>query len=151
MGRTRIFRVIVLPTAINELFDRYLLPKIYRRLGMSAPESEPIWNPDSMTEENYQRGLAAMKTLVESVIRHGAKPIILLVLDKEEALQGGYRADHRQDLSDLAAEGQGQLVEVLPIWHAQLAEGHELFRDDVHPNPQGNRIVAQALSAAVSR
>jgi len=135
------------PLAIVEVVDRYLLPRVLRRLGMSSEEVQSAWTDRSITLENYQRGFSTLKAMVALVSGAGAKPIILLVPDKDEAVPGRYRAEYQKDLSDLAASANGKLVDLMPAWHTELSQGREPFRDLINPNPQGNRILADALAA----
>ena len=137
-------------TAIGEVVDRYLLPRIRRRLGDSS-SMPPVWSADSMTQENYDRGFGTLKAMVSLVVHLGAKPILLLTPDREESLKGMYRADYRKDLSDLAARTNTLLIEMMPAWHAKLSEGRELFRNDVQPNPEGNRSIAEAVAVVIQR
>jgi hypothetical protein len=133
------------PLALIEVVDRYVLPRVLRRLGMA--EAQRGWTDRAITLQNYQRGLSTLKAMVDLVSRAGAKPILLLVPDKDEAVPGRYRAEYQQDLSDLAASANGKLVDLMPAWHTELSQGREPFRDLINPNPEGNRIMADALAA----
>jgi hypothetical protein len=82
-------------------------------------------------------------------MRLGAKPILLETPDKDEAVPGRYRGEYQNDLSDLAAGANGRLVDMMPEWHAALSSGHDLFRDLINPNPDGDRALAAAVAAAV--
>ena len=135
------------PLAMLEAIDRYLLPRILRKLGMSSAEAPQVWSDRSVTLENYQRGLGTLKAMVALVSRFGAKPIILLTPDKDEAVPGQYRAEYQKDLSDLAASANGKLVDLMPAWHTALSQGREPLRDSVDPNSEGNQSIAQALAA----
>jgi hypothetical protein len=135
-------------TAIGEVVERYLLPRVRRRLGDSS-SMPPVWSVDSMTEENYNRGLGTLKAMVSLVSRLGAKSVLLVTPDKEESLKGTYRADHRKDLSDLASSTNGLLIEMMPVWRTKLSEGRELFRNDFQPNPEGNQLMAEAVAAVI--
>jgi hypothetical protein len=138
------------PTAISELADRYILPKVYRRLGIaSSYEAPAVWSEHSMTSQNYQRGMETLEAMVELASQQGAKPILLLTPDKAESVRGDYRADHRKDLSDLAEGAHGRLVDLMPAWRSALSRGREIFRDDIHPNPEGNRLMAEVVAAAI--
>lgn len=134
-------------TAISELIGRYLLPRVLRKLGMAS--EAPAWSEDSMTEQNYRRGLGTLKSMVSLVSQSGAKPILLLTPDKDESVLGRYRVDHQSDLSDLAASANGRLIDMMPVWHTELSEGREPFRDLVDPNPEGNRLLAEAVAAGI--
>jgi lysophospholipase L1-like esterase len=135
-------------TAIGELLDRYLLPRILRRLG-SQSFQPAVWSQASMTDENYRRGLRELKDLISLVTQSGAKPIVVLTPAKDEAVPGHYRAEYRSDVSDLTASANGRFVDLMPLWHAELAEGKEPFRDLVDPNSEGNRSMAEAVAAAI--
>ena len=109
------------PLAIVEVIDRYLLPRVLRRLGMSSAEAQPVWSDRSIILENYQRGLGALKGMVALVSRFGAKPIILLAPDKDEAIWTR-QAQYQKDLSDLASSAGGKLVDLMPALHTRFAK-----------------------------
>ncbi len=134
------------PLAIVEAVDRYLLPRLLRKLRMSSAEA-PVWSDRSVTLENYQRGLGTLKAMVTLVSKLGAKPIILLTPDKDEAVPGRYRAHYQKDLSDLATSVNGKVLDLMPAWHTALSQGREPLRDSVDPNSEGNQAIAQALAA----
>jgi hypothetical protein len=137
------------PAAIVEVVDRYILPRILRRLGAATVEAQTVWTDNSLTEQNYQRGLATLKEMVALVSRLGAKPILLLTPDRDESIPGHYRVEHRMDLNQIAADANSRMVDMMPLWHAQLSEGRELFRDMVDPTPDGNRLLADTVAAAI--
>ena len=116
---------------------------------MPSPDVQAAWTDAAMTEENYRRGLGTLKNMVSLVARSGAKPILLLVPDKDEAVPGHYRGDYFQDLSDLTAGTNGQVIDLMPVFHSDLSAGKQPFRDLIDPNPEGNRLMAEAVAAAI--
>jgi hypothetical protein len=136
--------------AISELMDRYVLPRILRRLGAS-PDVQPAWSEASLIEPNYQRGLGTLKAIISLVSQLGAKPIVVLTPDKDESFRGRYMGEHRSDLSDLTAGANVQLIDMMSVWNAETSGGREPFRDLIDPNPEGNRLMADAVAAGVLR
>jgi hypothetical protein len=112
-------------------------------------EAQTAWTDESLTKENYKRGLDSLKEIISLVTRLGAKPILLVTPDKDEAVPGHYRGEYQNDLSDLAAGANGRLVDMMPEWHAALSNGQNLFRDLINPNPDANRALADAVAPAV--
>jgi hypothetical protein len=136
-------------TAIGEVLERYVMPRVRRRLGSSSPQIQVGWTSDALTDENYHRGLETLTQIVALASRSGVKPILLLIPDRDEASPGRYRRDYQSDLSNLAASAKGQLVDILPAWHTEVSQGHDLLRDLVDPNVNGNRLMAEAVAAAI--
>ena len=136
-------------TAVSEVVGRYMLPRVLRRLGMPSPDVQAAWTDAAMTEPNYRRGLGTLKAMVSLVSRSGAKPIVLLMPDKDEAVPGHYRGEYLSDLTDLTAGANGHFIDLLPVLHAELSAGKEPFRDLIDPNPEGNRLMAEAVAAAI--
>jgi hypothetical protein len=134
--------------ALGEVFERYLLPRISRRMGWTS-EVKLGWTDDALTEENYQRGLASLKRIVAFVSQSGAKPILVMTPDKDEVSPGHYRREHKEDLDNIARGANGQLVDMLAPWHSETSQGHDIFRDLVDPNETGNRLMAQSVAAAI--
>ena len=136
--------------AIGELLSRYLLPRApgpIRKLAPSSSEEKSIWDTNYLTQRDYESCFLTLKAMSLLVTRSGARLVVLLAPDKTESVSGRYRFDHCQDLRALSASAGGQLVELLPVWHASLVEGRNPYRDTVHPNPEGNRMMAQAVAA----
>jgi len=136
-------------TAVSEVVGRYVMPRILRRLGMPSADVQAAWTDAAMTEQNYRRGLGTLRAMVSLVARAGAKPIVLLMPDKDEALPGHYRGEYSHDLSDLTAGVNGRFIDLMPVLHAELSAGKEPFRDLIDPNPEGNRLMAEAVAAAI--
>src|SRR5665213_1767020 len=85
-------------TAIGEVLERYVMPRVRRRLGPSTPQVQVGWTADAMTEQNYRRGLETLMQIVALVSRSGAKPILLLIPDKDEVSPGRYPRDYQSDV-----------------------------------------------------
>lgn len=119
------------------LFERFLAG---RATGPPTPAE---------TAENYRRFDLMLGRLTASARRSPAG-IIVLYPDRAQlaaARQGVEWANDRPQLERLAAAHGLALIDV-----AQVAQWSEaMYRDSVHPTPEGNRILASALADAIRR
>jgi len=127
------------PSAIYELVVRYGWPRARRLFfGGHAPRAPP-------GERDRQRCLAAINCIAQMVRGRGATLIILLTPNREELLEPDKYREWREPLFRLARQDAVPCVDALTIFRQAAAQGVHMFRDAVHPNPKGNRLIAEAL------
>jgi len=128
--------------AWKELIERYAAPRLSSFLAGPGPSPAP-------REEDHQACMRVIGELI-AVVRGGrATPVILLTPDREELDQPKRSERWRQDLMGLARREQAPLVDMLEVFRREPDRGHGAFRDDVHPNEQGNLLMARAVGAEI--
>jgi lysophospholipase L1-like esterase len=127
------------PLALWDGFSRYVLPKLTKTAASNEgfiATSQPAGGADVDT------CMAALRQMIEMTRAAGAKVIVaqhrgLTELAKPDP---GYES--------IAREARRDGVEPLDLGPAFDAAGRP-YRDDLHPNPAGQKVLAEALTAAV--
>jgi lysophospholipase L1-like esterase len=130
--------------ASKELIARYVLPRLFPSLRVEDPGAAGV-HPDLPAVRSSLQRIEAMVDLA----RHdGAATIVLQV--EQPVLYEAQDALTRGAKQLLESELRTHDVAVLKTAEVMAARGDEaLFRDSIHPNPQGNRILAEAVARAV--
>ena len=104
-------------------------------------------HPDLSAVRSSLQRIEAMADLARY---DGAATIVLQV--EQPVLYEPQDALTRSAKQLLESELRARDVTVLKTADVMVARGDEaLFRDSIHPNPQGNRVLAEAVAQAVQR
>jgi hypothetical protein len=126
--------------AMTEAVMRYL-PRYLPREATAAPPPPP-------TEADLRWCLDSVCELVRSGRAAGSEVFVALYLDRMEASTGRLEAGH--DLLAARAEACGaKVVELGPLFQEALRRGEDPYRDSIHPNARGQRLIVQAIEPLV--
>lgn len=119
------------PTAIQELVDRYILPKVIK----------PTTSTDSELgidkgDKAFNTGFAQMKAYAKA---HGIPMVIVLHAERSEIVSGHYNPQG-QEIITFAKENGVHLLRDLD--HGVTVDH---LRDKIHPNDSGQRKLAQIV------
>lgn len=131
-------------SAMTELISRYLLPRVIGG-GKARQESS-----EQMTESEYQQCRVLLERMVSFVRCNGAIAVFLLMPDQNEAVNGKYEHNHISNLRDLCQLPSCVFVDALTRFHDSVNACAKPYRDEVHPNEIGNRIMAEATFEATA-
>lgn len=129
--------------ALQEGIVRYFIPRFLP--GLTAPEPNLQAAP---TQQDLERNLASLESIAELVKARRAKLIILLV----EQPQG---LEPQTALATLSKKKLAHKAKDLNLLYANSkqafdqAGSHELFRDGLHPNSQGNSVMARVVAKQI--
>lgn len=82
--------------------------------------------------------------------QHGARVIVALHLERTE-LGGRLKPGHDMLLKAAREADADQTVELGPAFAVSLRRGENPYRDVIHPNATGQRLMAEALLPAILR
>lgn len=126
---------------LQELLFRYLLPRVL--------ENTLAADPGAIEEGDYGEVVLSVRRILGSMIgavrSQGTEAVIVLI-------EHPSRMD-RQDIEIANLEG---LLNSMKVPFARISEhmggrgGTRLFRDGVHPNPEGNRVIASILARRIA-
>ena len=133
VGVNKSFPSVQYPSAILELWDRYLLPRIWR----SKTDQDGELGIDK-GEDGFNPGFMGLKQFVDE---RGIPFIIYLHAEASEIGKGAYNAQG-QEIIRFANEHGVHLVKDLD--HS-VSKG--MLRDKLHPDAQGQRKIADILLA----
>ena len=122
-------------TATGELFDRYLLPRLFGP-GDAAPAEEP----DALDEAE---ALAALGDLLDLLKERGVAAAVVYWPTQDEVTAGPRPA--RDLLANVAAERGVPFVDAAPFVTDPAAD----YRDPIHPSVQGQRALQAVLKSAL--
>ncbi len=132
------------PLAMGELLGRYVLP----RLGLVDVQDPGAKSGAELLDE-LPNNLKTIQSMVQLVRNKGAQVVVLYVeqLGYARAQGGPIKAGERAFLQ-LMQDMNVPLVR--PGDALESAGGKLVFRDHIHPNAQGNAVIATVLSAQVA-
>jgi hypothetical protein len=125
--------------ALQEAVMRYL-PR-YLPIGGGKEPGDPteVTNPTGAIDD--------LKELITIVRDQG---VDLLIAQHPE--KGELSKQKREGFSAIAstAEAMGvPTIDLAPFYEEAIAAGNELYRDKIHPNAKGQRVIAEALQQAI--
>jgi hypothetical protein len=130
--------------ALWEGFDRYVLPKFSKKkeanegfVATTAPAKE----------EDVRACMTAIRDMIEMGRSAGAKVIVAQHLERAEKLASPLRG-HEVIKAEVIKDGITP-VELGKAYEAARAKGEQPYRDAIHPNPVGQRVMADTLVKAI--
>ena len=125
--------------ALQEIFFRYL-PRYLPDLKVKKRPEENI-----IPEEALERNLMSLTRIANFVGTIGSRFIVLFIGESEKSKADVFLSEYGKER--LIQTLKGRNITFLDLEKDFRNTGDvELFRDDIHLNPAGNKIVAQALT-----
>jgi hypothetical protein len=135
--------------AVQDLLHHYLVPMLLAAVGLSSDAGADPGVADRKFSEAQAARNRAEVLLIEDVVREQGGRLVVMFLDESMPPHSDEAAVAARTalFTDLASRG----VPVLTL-RAELAhfDRSELFRDAVHPNPVGNRVIAGVIARYIS-
>ena len=131
--------------ALTEGLTRYLpryLPAFLRGGTTNEGKREP-------TEQDRARGLADLRAFLLAARASGAA-VVLVQWPERGEVTAGVPTGGFADLTELASELGVRNVVAAPAVAAALAQGRALYRDKIHPNDEGQQLLADVLLRELS-
>jgi lysophospholipase L1-like esterase len=131
--------------ALSEAITVYLPRYLHR--GAAEPTSAPKTAAEN-DETAKQICLGAVRQMVDTARRSGAKVIVAEHLTQDELKEGKVEPGHDEFLK-LSHELQLSPVQLGDAFEQAIKSGQQPYRDDIHPGVVGSRIIAEALAPAI--
>lgn len=134
-------------TAIGELFGRYVKLRLMKCLGLEKSETGPIVDP----REAETRSLRDLGDLCDDIARVGAKIVIVHFPNRSEV--AGPFLPGADVIGQFVAARGIPLCGMRPAIGAAIEGGIDPYRpnDTIHPNAEGQRILARETGRAIQR
>lgn len=129
--------------AVAEAITRYLPGYLPARRENAAPRHEP-------GQAEIDQSLGAIRDFAGLAASAGVKLIAAQHLDRNE-LDGGKASPGHAAIGAVLNECGIATIQLGPAFAAARRSGQEPYRDFIHPNDVGQRILAEALLEAVVR
>lgn len=129
--------------ALQELFTKYL-PRYLRLPHWTDPPSQ---EPETVDRHTIAQATAALRQLIGLVQDSGARVLIVQHLEMSE-LQGHEKQGH-QTIANIAAQMGAPTIQLGPAFAQALREGRNPYRDNIHPNAHGQRVITRVLLDAI--
>jgi lysophospholipase L1-like esterase len=127
--------------ALWEAVTRYL-PRYLPGGSGASEEPAPV-----VSNSNRTAGLAATRALVETFRKAGAKVIVLLHQTRNE-LATRPEAEHEM-LRVVCGQAGAKVLELGTAFQESIDRGADPYRDGLHPNALGQRVIYEVLRQAV--
>ncbi|MFK7788352.1 MAG: SGNH/GDSL hydrolase family protein, partial [Phycisphaeraceae bacterium] len=126
--------------ALEELIFRYL-PRYL------PGKAKPV---ESDAEELQPKEFTAIEDLEKLIqlIQEADVPMIILQHASRDELADGYDPGHGA-IAKVAESAKVPTVELGPSFEAAINAGKNVYRDNIHPNAQGQAVLAEALEEAI--
>lgn len=125
--------------ALEEGVTRYLLP----RLGVGGEPNAGVPEDAPPDPKDIQKATSAITELIDLAKESGASVIVAQHFEPRE-LSGTALPGHDAILQ-LAQRAGLEVVQLGPAEKASLDRGENPYRDNIHPNEAGQRVIAEAL------
>jgi lysophospholipase L1-like esterase len=130
------------PSAIGELWQRYLMPRIVSARAVVDPGSTSADGRPVAASEKVMETIEATRRLVES---HGARFVILFLPIVTQDVRR-YQSDWDQAIANLRRWAVGRGVPILDMSAVMSArDPAAIYFDGVHLRPAGDKLVADAF------
>lgn len=140
-------------SAISELLERVLLPRLKDMLGMVDASNEPVTPADR--DLQYDENMKHFADLVAAVRKQGSSPLVVLMPGLAELVPPEspglsryqpYRARFRQYAAGLGLP----LLDIADKWRGD-ANNEAYYVDGTHLTVAGNEALAREIVAAIKR
>jgi lysophospholipase L1-like esterase len=130
--------------ALEELVDRYLMPRLMRR-----SVADPGAQSSAKSLERVKENIGLLLGMADLVSRSGAVPVVLFVEQpKNFEMRDLYTVMAKALLFDALAKHSIHFANTRdPV---ELGGGASLFRDRMHPNTAGNAILARVAAGLLT-
>lgn len=129
--------------ALQEAIGRYLPRYLPSALGGSGPEPLEAFSGPDPNDPAVLASLNAVHDLIALGQQSGAKVALMQHLERNETM------DHlKPGHNAIAAAGRATGVSVIqlgPSFEQARRAGEQPYRDDIHPNQVGQRVIAQMI------
>jgi hypothetical protein len=127
--------------ALEELLFRYALPRV-----LSKRESPDFGgHPDSRSSADVRRAIATLER-IHMLVRLGGAHMIVLAVEQPATLEPADSVTREAKAALAGAMRRLEVPVVAPAKQIQGESGITLFRDGLHPNARGNRVLAEAVA-----
>jgi hypothetical protein len=133
-------------SALWEGFERYLLPKLRHK---SISDEAFVPNTGPVLQKDIDWCMTSLREMIEMSRKQGAKVLVAQYLERDETLASplpGHDIIARESKNDGV-----EPIELGPAAAAARSQGENPYRDSIHPNDAGQRIIATTLLPAIEK
>jgi len=131
--------------ALQEVVVRYLWPRV---TGMTADATVPDNRPPE--QKDIDASLRALRELIDIGRSNGTKVVVAQHWDLDEQSGKPLLPGHEL-IRKLATDAGATVVQLGPAFRAERIAGREPMRDVIHPNTDGQRVIAESLFEELER
>jgi len=129
--------------ALKEGFARYL-PRYLPEPAWSSDEQQPA---SSRPAQGVEQASQALGALLRNIQRQDVS-VLLAQHARRDELDGSWRAG-RAAIRNLAQRMGVPVIQLAPVYRQAINSGRDPYRDAIHPNPLGQRLIAERLFQAI--
>ncbi|HZZ45061.1 MAG TPA: GDSL-type esterase/lipase family protein [Tepidisphaeraceae bacterium] len=128
--------------AVQELVMRYLLPRILHTQDPPDPGTVALKTPD---KKDIEWCLESLRQMIRLAREHGMAVIVAQHWQRNEIEPGVPAATGQIAQADAARDEHVEPVELGPAFKQDVDAGHNPYRDVIHPNAEGQKLIADTL------
>jgi len=131
-------------SALLEGIERYLpryLPKFLTSGSETQLETDHFQEPP---EPNIERGLRDLRQFLVLAREHAGQVVVFQHWEQSEIRQGNARAGN-QRIGEICASLNIPTIQLAPYYSQAIQQGENPYRDNIHLNALGQRIMAEAF------
>ncbi|HWB19020.1 MAG TPA: SGNH/GDSL hydrolase family protein [Phycisphaerales bacterium] len=133
--------------ALQEIVQRYR-PIVMQKLGLAGTSPGNAKSPrDPLDEKDRDESLADVRTLVEKIKNAGIPVVVFLHFERDESIDNPYPG--HDDLQKAVQSCGVEVRQLGPAFRKEIELGHNPYRDSIHPNDVGQKVMEQAIEAWV--
>jgi lysophospholipase L1-like esterase len=127
--------------AIQELFTRYLIPRV------TASAGDPMPTGHAYPQQDVARATESFRQLLQELAKYGVKVIVTQHPEQVELF--GKAGDGKKLLESIAREEGAEVIDLFPAYESSVRAGERPYRDAIHPAALGQRLMADELFAPI--
>lgn len=136
-------------SALVEGLTRYL-PRYLKKAGVHAPEASSVAAlSDDATAAAIQRGLSDLRKFLALALAQTPRVFVVQHAEREEVESGQFESGHAA-IERMAIALGVPVIQLAPAFREALGRGEQPYRDNIHPNEIGQRLIASVLAGQLA-
>lgn len=135
-------------SALFEGIERYLLPRFFPQLFSGTPTTETDQLVAQENEKEAQKGLNDLKNFLKLAKNNSINVLVFQHYAKSE-IESSHTNVGNQRIKIVCKQLGIVPISLEPYFRKSVEDGVNPYRDNIHPNEVGQRLIAEAMLAKI--